>query len=760
MGAMELPAWWPNAAAGLGAAAACGLLLRYLSQQRPSGETAPLFPGPHAEGQVIREMRYAIELHCGDTDTRHFRHITTKGKECLATSPPVLKEEVLKGRGTIPRTLALIAEEYGSMRCMGTRPIIECTFEGKKQYWTKGPYEWRTYREVYSDVREAASGLAQLEAVARKKKEGTQCIAALLAETSAEWQISAHACFQCGLAVTTVYTTLGHDAMIFGLSESGASLVFVDWAQFRVLKDKVIAKCPSIKHVVLIGKALTPLAAKGGEVQAFPSAQEASGLGEGCHFDVAILDALIALGASKPVDLEPLAPKTEDLAIIMYTSGSTGNPKGVMLTHGNFIAAAGGIIAQGAKFGHEDVYMAYLPLAHIMELVVEYIAMCKGTVIGYGHPRSLTASSVCVPPWDPASADLPALRPTLLAAVPAVLDAIKNGLQMKLKTLPGFPGRLLRTAVCHSQGLPGGDGLLASVLMSVPPLRAMLLKKLRGGIGLENIRFLFSGGAPLAPETQAYISGAIAPVCQGYSSTEMCGVFAIHEAVQFGDRKPDHSVGTVGAVCPCSELKLKSVPDMGYFVTDDPPRGEILASGNNIAHLGYFNMKEKTKEDFPKDAEGKVWFQTGDIGVFTDLGQLKIVDRKKDLIKLSGGEYVSLGKVEAGLMQVPGIGAAIVFAQSNKDYCVAIVSQPEKGWASVGGKPEEKALVAAIGETLRKMGFARFEIPTKAKLDDKAWTPETGLVTASFKVQRNNLRAYYSGPGGLLEAMDYTFPSA
>jgi long-chain acyl-CoA synthetase len=171
-------------------------------------------------------------------------------------------------------------------------------------------------------------------------------------------------------------------------------------------------------------------------------------------------------------------------------------------------------------------------------------------------------------------------------------------------------------------------------------------------------------------------------------------------------------------------------------------------------------MEEKSKEDFPRHSDGKVWFHTGDIGVMTETGALKIVDRKKDLIKLSGGEYVSLGKVEAALKQVSGIGACVVFAKSDKDHCVTVVSQPEKGWASVGGKPEADQLVTEIDKKLRSMGLARFEIPSKVKLDDAVWTPETGLVTASLKVQRNPLRSYYNEEGGLLDQMSYKFPEA
>merc|ERR1712194_184220 len=111
----------------------------------------------------------------------------------------------------------------------------------------------------------------------------------------------------------------------------------------------------------------------------------------------------------------------------------------------------------------------------------------------------------------------------------------------------------------------------------------------------------------------------------------------------------------------------------------------------------------------------------------------------------------------ACLKQVAGIGACVVFAKSDKDHCVVIVSCPEKGWASVGGKPDEGELVKAIENSLRTQKLARFEIPTKVKVDDLVWTPENGLTTASMKIQRNPLRTQYNGPGGLLAQMGYDF---
>eukprot|EP00960_Hanusia_phi_P050976 760527-Hanusia_phi.AAC.4 len=210
---------------------------------------------------------------------------------------------------------------------------------------------------------------------------------------------------------------------------------------------------------------------------------------------------------------------------------------------------------------------------------------------------------------------------------------------------------------------------------------------------------------------------------------------------------------------------------MGYLVSDPEPRGEVLIAGNNVSS-GYYKMEDKTAEDFRRHQDGKIWFHTGDVAVMERDGALRIIDRKKDLIKLAGGEFVALGKVEAALKQVPGIACVCVFAKPDMDHCVAIVSQPEKGWGSAGGRPEEVVLLAEATKKLKEGGMSRFEIPTKLRVDDTIWTPvseemregggeagegagacyvtceqESGLVTASLKLQRNPLRTFYNQPG-------------
>jgi len=343
--------------------------------------------------------------------------------------------------------------------------------------------------------------------------------------------------------------------------------------------------------------------------------------------------------------------------------------------------------------------------------------------------------------------------------VPSILEVIKTSLSLKLQKMEGFKGKLVRGAVNKAQGLPPDEGCAVDCLLAVG-LTRMLLKKVRAGLGLERLRVICSGGAPLAGQTQAFIRAVLAPVAQGYGATETTGCTTVQECIATDGRPADRSSGLVGAVGLACEVKLVSVPDMGYKVTDPSPRGEVLVAGNTVSQQGYFKMEEKSREDFPRHPDGKVWFHTGDVGEMTSTGSIRIIDRKKDLIKLASGEYVSLGKVEAALKQVAGIGAVVVFAQSDKDHCVCIVSQPERGWSIVGGKPDEGALIGQIDKTMRELGLVRFEIPTKVRIDEGIWTPESGLVTASLKVQRNALRNHYNSPGGLLDSMGYRFPQA
>ncbi|MGH0157134.1 UNVERIFIED_CONTAM: hypothetical protein FKN15_058519 [Acipenser sinensis] len=285
---------------------------------------------------------------------------------------------------------------------------------------------------------------------------------------------------------------------------------------------------------------------------------------------------------------------------------------------------------------------------------------------------------------------------------------------------------------------------------STPLCDSFVFRKVRSLLGGKT-RVLLSGGAPLSAATQRFMNICFCcPVGQGYGLTETCGAGTISEM-------SDYSTGRVGAPLVCCEIKLKNWEEGGYYCTNKPnPRGEILIGGPNVA-MGYYKNEVRNKEDFFVDENGQRWFCTGDIGEFHPDGCLKIVDRKKDLVKLQVGEYVSLGKVEAVLKNCSLIDNICAYANSDQSYVIGFIVPNQKQllalaelkkirgtWEEICNNSEmEKEVIRAIAEAAFGGKLEKFEIPVKVRLSAEPWTPETGLVTDAFKLKRKALKTHY-----------------
>lgn len=614
------------------------------------------------------------------------------------------------------------AAKFGDKQAMGWRDVVDIVTEEKEvtktvdgeqvtekkqwQFFQMSEYKYMSYKEVRDAVSEIGRGLLEL-GIERDE------IFNIYSRTSIEWQLVANGCAAISTPVATAYDSLGIEGLTHSLNEPGCVGMFTN-AELLPTVLKVLPDVASVRIVVYEGKAdpsvLAQLTAVRGGIK------------------VLTVDELRSTGRSRSEStMTERAPSPDSAALLMYTSGSTGAPKGVVIKHSNLTAAVASLdLVMGPHTYPDERYLAYLPLAHILEFVTELNLIYQGALIGYGRVKTLTDASV-----RNCKGDMVAFEPTALIGVPAVWEMIKKGIVAKIDSGPPSKKRIVNLALAVKKA---GVPVLANFFDKA------ILSKLRAATG-GRVRVALSGGAPLSPDTQAYLSNALLPILQGYGLTETCGMCSIQPPTRAG-------LNSVGIPMPSTEIKLLDVPEVGYKAQGNPPQGEICIRGPSVVS-GYYKRPDLNNDTSIFTEDG--WFRTGDVGQWNADGTLSIIDRVKNLVKLENGEYIALERLEATYKSCNLVGNICVHAEPNAKSPVAVIFPHEMNLRIALGmdkssladlcqrKNVKDMILKACNAAGKARGFKPMEFLAGVVLTPDEWTPETGLVTAAQKVQRKKI---------------------
>lgn len=581
------------------------------------------------------------------------------------------------------------------------------------KYFQLSPYHYVTYAEFSQLAHSIGSGLVHYGLSATSRIE-------IFAPTSMDWMAMAHGAFTQNMAIVTAYETLGPEGLLHSMNEAEVQAIFTSAELLKTL-IKVLPKTEQkVSLVIYTGEAKT---------EDVDTIREIVGQDR-----IVSLEQLKQTGQQKPS--KPVKPGRDDLCCIMYTSGSTGAPKGVILNHANLVGAIAGT---DTLLGHiiqdgQDYMMAYLPLAHVLEFLVENLCLFWGVVLGYGSPRTLTDTSV-----RNCKGDIKEFRPTLMTGVPAVWESIRKGVLSNVAKLsPAAQAIFHRSLATKSwlmeRGLPSGF------------LDSLVFNKIKEQVG-GRFRIGLAGGAPLATETQKFLSATIGPILNGYGMTESCGMCCIMTPENF-------SFGSVGGPVPCCEIKLVDVPEANYLSTNEKPQGEIWVRGSPVTK-GYFKQDRLTNETITEDG----WLRTGDVGEWNSDGSLSVIDRIKNLVKLSHGEYIALEKLESVYKTALGVSNICVYGDSLSPRPVAIVMPTKSGLEQLAAHVQldihqsfealcdneaiKKAFLLELQDKAKQAGLKPAETLHDVYLTHEEWSSENGLLTAAQKLKRTAINQQY-----------------
>ncbi len=565
--------------------------------------------------------------------------------------------------------------------------------------WAKIPA-----REFREEVELAAHGLIDLGIQAGDR-------IALLSENRPGWALADLATLSVGAWVVPIYTSLPPDEVQYILEDSGARACVVSTAPQLAKVLEVRDRCPSLSWVI----SLEPVDR---EEERLLTARQLVERGREAR-------------ASRPaaVDERRAGIQPEETATILYTSGTTGRPKGVMLSHRNLVTNTIDAL-ESLEITPSDLHLSWLPLSHSFERTAGYYIMLHaGVSIAYAESIEKVVDN------------MREVRATVTLGAPRLYEKMYAAVLQSasdaggLKKVIAFWAR--RVAIEYSEAEVGGKGAGPWLKLKRGLADRLVFSKIRDRVG-GSIRFFVSGSAPLAPVIMKFFYAAGMPILEGYGLTETSPVVSVNtfEHMKFG---------TVGK--PIRNVEARIEPDPERPEGD----GEILIRGPNVMQ-GYYRLPEKTAEVITSDG----WFRTGDVGIIDAEGFLAITDRKKDLIKTSGGKYIAPQPIENELKTSRYVTQAVVVGNKRKYASVLIVPNFDNlaAWARQQGLPADDpgALIAQpqvedlYEEVLAKVNADRPSYGTikKFRLLERDFTIDAGELTPTLKVKRGTIEARHS----------------
>uniref|UniRef100_A0A8D3A5I6 Long-chain-fatty-acid--CoA ligase n=1 Tax=Scophthalmus maximus TaxID=52904 RepID=A0A8D3A5I6_SCOMX len=555
------------------------------------------------------------------------------------------------------------------------------------------PYEWLSYKEVSDRAEHIGSALLH-----RGHSQTGDRFIGIFSQNRPEWTISELACHTYSMVVVPLYDTLGTEAIayIIDRGKTAISTVICDVAEkAQLILDS--GKGQTVKTIVLMEAFDGDLVTRGRE----------------CGIEILSLKDFEALG--KANHQKPVPPKPEDLALICFTSGTTGNPKGGMLTHGNVISNTA----------------AFLRVTEVNTRKIKQLCLHQGVVLIHGARIGYFQGDIRL-----LMDDLKTLQPTVFPVVPRLLNRMFDKVFCQANT--PLKKWLLDFAFSRKEA-----EMKNGVIRRDSMWDKLIFKKVQASLG-GRVRLMITGAAPVSPTILTFLRAALG--CQfyeGYGQTECTAGCSM-------SMPGDWTAGHVGPPLPCNAIKLVDVAEMNYLAVNG--EGEVCVKGPNVFQ-GYLKDPEKTAEAIDKDG----WLHTGDIGKWLPNGSLKIVDRKKHIFKLAQGEYIAPEKIETIYNRSDPVAQIFVHGDSLQACLVGIVVPDpdflpiwvkkkgiEGSYTELCSKKEVKdGILEDILRLGKEAGLKSFEQVRDIALHPEMFSIQNGLLTPTLKAKRTELRSHF-----------------